>query len=83
MQVLCISTARIPHTQCWRMHKTKISLSGFDYASESLYDGRQEILFGHGFFSKPFLWLCAKQSACHLGEVYGRLKGSLLLSLSP
>ncbi len=65
-------------------------LSGFDHDSESLHDGEQETLFGHKFRHQHFLSLLSpvsvvmcQQPACHVGEVYGRLKDSLLLSLSP
>lgn len=59
------------------MHKTKMCVS------------RGETLFGHQFrlellffFLSPVSVAVHQQLLCHLGEVHGRMKGSLLLSLS-
>lgn len=61
--------------QCWRMNKTKMRLSGFDYDYEFLYNRKLVSIWARVkafilFFLFPVPVVVCQQRACHLCRVY-------------
>lgn len=92
LQVLCLFTARIPHPnsveECTKLKCALVDLimilNPYMMESKTLSLGLSLDSSSFFFFLLlPISVVVCQQWACHLGEVYGRLKGSLLLCLSP